>query len=241
MLDKCTPNEWECLINQYEQPYLLTNRINNSISLYIKKRLYTEREDRFGFLLKCAKDGDSHSRNAISELFIRNNIVPHSFVRDLEKVLNCEEAKINCLFLLGPSNTGKSFIAQGIAYHFITGYASCANSVSEFSYENFLNKSLILLEEPFVTDATCDDMKNILAGASIKVGKTYMSKQDLYRTPVIMTGNHENLGKGYLNPKDEIALRNRLCIYEFGEPYVPSMYITPEQLADWILFIYREI
>ncbi|KAJ4443632.1 hypothetical protein ANN_05306 [Periplaneta americana] len=80
-------------------------------------------------------------------------------------VLNCEETKINCLFFLGPSNSGKSFIAQDIAHHFITGYVTCANSLSEFTYENFLNKSLILLEEPFLTDGTCDDMKNILAGA----------------------------------------------------------------------------
>ncbi|KAJ9601468.1 hypothetical protein L9F63_000385 [Diploptera punctata] len=55
-------------------------------------------------------------------------------------------------------------------------------------------------------------MKNILAGAAIQVGKKYMNKQDLCRTPVIMTGNHDKLGKGYLSPKDEDALRNRLDI-----------------------------
>ena len=130
------------------------------------------------------RDGTRHSRDAIGELFVRNNIVPDDFVRDLEKVLNCEEEKINCLFFLGSSNSGKSFIAQSIAYHFITGYASCANCLSEFSYENFLNKSLILLEEPFIVDGTCDDMKNILGGARIQVGKKYTTKQDVSYTSI---------------------------------------------------------
>ena len=95
--------------------------------------------------------------------------------------------------------------------------------------------------EPFLTDETCDDMKNILAGANIKVGKNYMSKQDVCRTPVIMTGNNHKLGKGYLSPKDEEALKNRLCVYEFTEPFVTTSYIKLEQFADWVLFIYRNL
>lgn len=241
LYDKCTAAEWENVLNKYQQSYVLNNEITASISLYVKQRLVVEREDRFGYLLDCAENGDSNSRNAISELFIRNHIVPSDFVHNLEKILNCQETKINCLFLVGPSNSGKSFVAQSISSHFITGYASCANSLSEFSYENFLNKSLIVLEEPFITDVTCDDMKNILAGANIQVGKKYMSKQDLCRTPVIMTGNHHKLGKGYLSPKDEEALKNRLCVYEFTEPFVASSYIKPEHFADWVLFIYRNL
>ena len=101
----------------------------------------------------------------------------------LKKLLNCQETKINCLFLVGPSNSRKSFIAQSISSHFIKGYASCANSLSEFPYDFFLNKSLVVLEEP-------------LAGANIQVGNKYMSKQDLCRTPILMIGNHNKLGKG---------------------------------------------
>ena len=62
--------------------------------MHVKQRLYVEREDRFGHLLDCARDGTRHSRDAIGELLVRNNIVPDDFVRDLEKVLNWEEEKI---------------------------------------------------------------------------------------------------------------------------------------------------
>ena len=51
-----------------------------------------------------------------------------------------------------------------------------------------------------------------------------------------MTGNHKLLGKGYLSPTDENALRNRIKVYEFSEPFVSQFHITPEQVADWILF-----
>ena len=114
-------------MNKYPQSYFLANSINSTISLYVKNRLYIERQDRFGYLLECANNRDSHSRNAINELFIQNNIVPDDFVCNLEKILNCQETKINCIFLPGPYNSGKSFVAQGIATHFITGYASSAN------------------------------------------------------------------------------------------------------------------
>ena len=241
LLDLCTPEEWQSVLTSVNNHHLLVSQINTNISLYIKYRLTVEREDRFSHLINCAQNGTGNSRNTISRIFITNNIVPDDFVRNLKKVLNCKEPKINCLFLVGPSNSGKSFIAQSIASHFITGYASSANSLSEFSYENFLNKSLILMEEPFVTEGTCDDLKNIFAGANIQVGKKYLPKQDLYRTPVIMTGNHEKLGKGYLNPKDEDAFQNRMITYNFNEPFVTSEYISPEQVADWICFIYNRI
>ena len=158
------PEEWQSVLTSVNNHHLLVSQINTNISLYIKYRLTVEREDRFSHLINCAQNRTGNSRNTISGIFNTNNIVPDDFVK---KVLNCKEPKINCLFLVGPSNSGKSFIAQSIASQFITGYASSANSLPEFSYENFFNKSLILMEEPFVTEGTCDDLKNIFAGANI--------------------------------------------------------------------------
>ena len=114
LFDRCTAAEWECVVNKYRQSYVLTNQINSAISLYVKQRLVVEGEDRFGYLLDCAENGDSNSRDAISELFIQNHIVPSDFVYNFEKILNPYSAKglgdrLYAALLKLPGEIGYSF------------------------------------------------------------------------------------------------------------------------------------
>lgn len=146
------------------------------------------------------------------------------------------DPKLNCLRIIGTSNSCKSLIAQLLVKDFISAYVNNHNSENEFYLSCFLNKAICLCEELMVTPATGEDFKSILGGAKIDISKKYTSKQTLIRTPIIVTSNHKKFGRGHLSPADESALDNRCFTYHFNTPYKPSIKITMPALA-YVIYV----
>lgn len=205
--------------------------IKTSIELHVKYKLDLQRKDMWCYATKLAMEvaTDPAQQEEIGMIFRNLDINPSNFAMDLYKVINRCEHKVNCLRLVGVPNSCKTLIANCIAAPFITCYANNHGSENEFYLSNFLNKSLILCEELYVTIATAEDFKSVLGGQPIDIAKKFNEKQLLCRTPVIITSNYSRFGRGHLSPVDEHALALRCRTFYFGKAYKPKIQIDWQQ------------
>lgn len=230
LYDKSTADEYASLIYTGEN---FNNCVLFAIDLYVKDMLEIQRRDRWEYLLSCAKY-NYEEESEIVRLFEVQNIDPVQFALDLKALLQCEHPKKNALKIYGVPDSGKSLLCQLISQCFITCYANNHGSENEFFLSNFLNKSLILCEELYVTQATCEDFKSILAGAPIDISKKFQEKQTLSRTPLLITSNYNYFGRGHLNNVDESALRGRCYEYHFTQTFTPTCMITAPSMYHFL-------
>lgn len=232
LYDQCTSDEWADLI--YTADSKVHNHVNSALELYIKDSLVLQRQDRWGWFVKCAENLPAEI-DELNAIFRAQNIDISDFANDLYDLLMCIDSKKNCLRLTGIANSGKSLIAQLIVKPFISAYVNNHNSENEFYLSSFLNKSVCLCEELMCTPATAEDFKSILGGANIDISKKYSAKQMLTRTPIIVTSNHRTFGRGHLPPVDEHALSIRCYHYKFTAEYKPKITVTLPALAYLML------
>ncbi|VUZ44505.1 unnamed protein product [Hymenolepis diminuta] len=147
----------------------------------------------------------------LDTLFEANGIVPAEFIDKLERVMDKRDTKINCLVLYGPTNTGKSLLCKIMTEFLLTGTISRRTENSSFAYENLLDRSVAILEEPKVNAANINDMKQLLGGEAFEVAVKYKPMQYLQRLPVIITTN-EYLGCR-IPDVDAAALESRYYQY----------------------------
>lgn len=167
----------------------------------------------------------------LTRLFHIQGINIQEFADDVYRTLECVHPKKNCLRLVGKPNSGKTLIAQLLVRNFITAYVNNHNSENEFYLSAFLNKSICICEELMISPATAEDFKSILGGQFLDVAKKYNLKQILLRTPIIVTSQSEQFGRGHISPDDESALALRCYTHKFSTPYTPRVTITVPALA----------
>lgn len=230
LFDKCTADEFSTLIYQCANYQKV---IIPALELFVKDSLEIQRRDRWSYMLSFAKFNYDEEKELLN-LLIKQHINPVEFAKNLKSVFMCSQDKINCVRLYGVANSGKSLIFQLLSSCFITCYANNHGSENEFYMSNFLNKSLILCEELYVTQATCEDFKSILGGANIDIAKKYSEKQILSRTPVLITSNFELFGRGHLSPIDENALQSRCISYKFSSSFTPKVHITAPSMFHFL-------
>lgn len=228
LYDQCEPSEWADLV--YTADVNLHKHLNIALELFIKDSLSLQRSDRWLWFIKHA-EYNCDEVIELHKLFAAQNIDVTDFSNAVYSLLRCTDPKINCLRLIGTPNSGKTLIAQMIASSFISAYVNNHNSENEFYLSGFLNKAICICEELMITPATAEDFKSILGGAKIDISKKYTSKQILIRTPIIVTSNHQNFGRGHLNPADEQALSLRCHTFIFKTPYRPKFQISLPSLA----------
>ncbi|VUZ56641.1 unnamed protein product, partial [Hymenolepis diminuta] len=129
----------------------------------------------------------------LDNLFDANGIIPSEFINKLDRVMNRNDSKINSIVLYGPTNTGKSLLCKIMTEFLLTGTIIRRSENSNFAYENLLDRSVAILEEPKINAANVNDMKQLLGGESFEVAVKYKPMQFLHRIPVIITTN-EYLG-----------------------------------------------
>nr|CDS32658.2 non capsid protein NS 1 [Hymenolepis microstoma] len=147
-------------------------------------------------------------------LFKSNGIEPLEFVSRLERVMNKVDNKVNCIVLYGPTNTGKSLLCKIMTEFLLTGTINRRSENSNFAFENLLDRSVAILEEPKINAANANDMKQLLGGEAFEVSVKYKPMQYLQRLPVIVTTN-EYLGCR-LPDVDAAALESRYYQYTFS-------------------------
>lgn len=229
LYDQCTATEWGELVSICDVN--VHKHLNIALELYIKELLELQRRDRWLWFIRQAENFDVNEVNELRKIFSIQGVDLIKFSNDVYCILRMIDPKINCLRIIGLSNTCKSLVGQLIVEDFISSYVNNHNSENEFYLSSFLNKSICICEELMVTPATAEDFKSILGGAKLDISKKYTSKQVLIRTPIIVTSNHAKFGRGHLSPSDEHALDNRCYTYYFNTPYRPKIKITMPSLA----------
>lgn len=233
----CTSDEWAALI------YATSNYnkdLQIGLDLFIKDSLELQRRDRWEWLISKQKFLPTQEHEILN-ILCGNNIDPQYFAECVREVFLCDPAsKKNCIKLYGLPNSGKSLIGQLLCENFICSYNSNHGSEQPFFFSNFLNKSIVLCEELFVTPATIEDYKSILGGACIDIDKKYNEKQLLCRTPIIITSNHKLFGRGHLHHVDEAALNTRCYCFEFSYEYKPSCTVTAAAMAHLLHYLYNK-
>lgn len=226
LYDRCSDGEWEQIL--YMPAY--QELIQAARSLYIKKQLTQQRDNRWKYALDHAHryyKPDLQQITEIQRLLQRNRIKENKLANAVMNLLTCVHEKKNAIKLWGVPDSGKSLLANAIVKPFITCYMNNHGSENEFFSSNMLNKSVILCEELYITIATAEDFKSILGGQPIDVSRKYDEKQLLGRTPVVVTSNYDKFGRGHLSTTDENALNLRCELFYFCSAYKPGRHI------DW--------
>lgn len=233
----CTSDEWAELLyssNNYSKD------IQIALDLFIKDSLEIQRRDRWEWLIS-KQEFLPEQESQILNCLATQNIDGTYFAECVRDVLSCNPtSKKNCIKLYGLPNSGKSFIAQLLCESFICSYNSNHGSEQPFFFSNFLNKSVVLCEELYVTHATVEDYKSILGGANIDIEKKFNEKQILCRTPIIITSNHKLFGRGHLSPVDENALNTRCYVFHFTNEFKPSCTVTAAAMAHAMHYLYNK-
>lgn len=232
LYDRCTAAEWQ----EFTTFFHYHDLIKTGIEIYIKFELEAQRNDLWQYAIQKAEHQapDIEQFEALHLIFEKNHVDPKKFAKSLKSVLRKEKNKVNCLRIVGCPNSGKTLISNCITKPFICCYNNNHGSENEFYMENFLNKSIILCEELYITIATAEDFKSVLGGQPIDIAKKFNKKQLLSRTPVIITSNYERFGRGHLSQTDENALAIRCENYNFNREVSPDCEICWQQFYLYI-------
>lgn len=185
------------------------------VNIINQERYQLEIADRWLVLCKTA-EYDEYTYNVMSNMIKENNIDEKEFKKAIKDVICRKDFKKNTLRLVGAPNSGKSLIAKALVSPFLFYSATMSGCAGEHYFGAMINKSIILIEELWVVPATADDYKTILSGYPIHVNKKHVTeREELEETPIIVTGNHTNFGRGFINEIDENALQIRTYTFNF--------------------------
>lgn len=113
------------------------------------------------------------------------------FLSELANCLNGKSKKKNCIWVFGPSNTGKStLMASFIDLFFPTCVGRPDNSErTSFPFNSCVNKRVIFWEEPAITPRNVEDVKCLMSGTKFSTDIKYQSAIEIAKTPVVVTAN----------------------------------------------------
>lgn len=128
-------------------------------------------------------------------------------------IMDNDGKKINCICLVGPSNSGKSQmfaipLKEIVRY---VGLIGNRGNDSAFLYQECVNCSLICIEECIMKSENYEDLKLLLGGEKMAVHVKHAGHASVQKTPVIMTGNKE---PWVLDYSAKEAFLNRMYFYE---------------------------
>lgn len=112
----------------------------------------------------------------------------YRFARDIQQFIDMQNRKVNCLYLQGQPNSGKSLIAKSIA-NLCQLYHSVPPGSNRFMFQDTIDKRLILLNEPLLDDTQIEASKEVLEGFGAFVPIKMKADGYLRPTPVIVTTN----------------------------------------------------
>lgn len=147
------------------------------------------------------------------------------FARKLTRVINRRSGKRNTFWVHGTSNAGKTqLMLSFVNAYFPHSFGVPNNSIrTQFTFNDCMNRRVILWEEPFINADNIEDCKLLFGGQDLRTDAKYQTSAIVESTPVIITSNSE-LWKNCHGCKDELSNRcytTRLWKKVKGEKYFP--------------------
>lgn len=121
-------------------------------------------------------------------------------------IFSTEKRKKSILCGSVAPNSGKSYIARSLSDFCILHHAVCPGS-NRFMYQDCISKRLLILNEPFLDEASIELSKPVFEGIPCSVPVKNKADQLLHSTPVVVTSNTL---LWQMNFSQEPALRARM-------------------------------
>ncbi|VUZ38810.1 unnamed protein product [Hymenolepis diminuta] len=116
-----------------------------------------------------------------------NRIDIHELLQDIIDIMDKRSAKVNTLCFYGETNTGKTMLITLITSHLTVGTINRRGDKSQFHFDNLLNRTVGVMEEPRITNVTKNDFKALLDGDYFEIDVKYGPKEFPERIPNIAT------------------------------------------------------
>ena len=166
----------------------------------------------------------------LHSLLVHVGIDADKFAYDLYNMFTIKD-KAHCMYIWGPKDTGKSFIAQEIRKmlvreEFTADYNACSRS---FAWDDAAKKPclrLIHMEENSpdqFTPSKGSVFKQLFEGGKLNMESKWEKASPVSGVPVLITSNYspealfEKLTRGDVMSMD--ALRRRVIVYHFKNPF----------------------
>lgn len=174
------------------------------ISLYSLPQLYEELSNGQPLFSAVININDTYETLESSNQKIHQFLTHHfdvekeTFVHFLYDLLNKNSGKKNCLNIIGPPSSGKTYFARIIKEALIvSGMIANMNNRCGFPLNNCINKRVLHWDEPSFDPGAIETIKCIFSGDELSTPVKYSDNGSLMRTPIISTANT------YVWPKDD--------------------------------------
>lgn len=156
-------------------------------------------------------------------------------VIEICKILGRATPKRRTLTLYGPSNCGKSLLANALLYPWAPGYIQRDGGTNVHWLEHIYRKSFILWEEPSIHMTNVEDTKLLCGGEKLAINRKNKNIIERLNDPaVIITTNRQ------VWEYDPSALKNRMLIYTLNNEVdsVYKGYLKPQQIIRYLTVVH---
>jgi hypothetical protein len=172
--------------------YVGQNIIKTLIKIHTVESLQTIKTKHFyQILLDNFSLSQVKSANVswLSSLFRINNIKIEDFFSKFLAVHSMNITKINSIVLEGPTNTGKSLLANILLTDTKPTRIARERDKSNFHLDQLPNSTAVIFEEPIIDQTTIGTWKLLLEGAPIPTDMKHADKELIDRLPIFVTTN----------------------------------------------------
>jgi hypothetical protein len=150
----------------------------------------------------------------LGKILAFNNIDKDKFFEDVMAVMDKSVIKINTIWFYGPSNAGKSLVANSIVES-ARFYANIMDfdERTSFPLNDAPGKRVILINEPDIGERRIELVKNIMEGQDVAINVKNQRGVTLPRTPLVFCSN-KTLWHFCLTEAN--AIMNRCYMYTFA-------------------------
>lgn len=127
----------------------------------------------------------------INKCLLANMIDPLVFAKDVIDIMCGRLGKINCLYMYGAKDCGKTTLEASISsgFMFKTTLCTLTDMTSSFELQELVSAGVAVFNEPAVACKQTEIIKQLFEGNPLDTNVKYKDKQRIYRTPCIVTTN----------------------------------------------------
>lgn len=195
---------------------------------------------------KMMESGDANILFSIYDMYRHEHVTRdiihqiYNFSKeDVVTIFNCimrNFPKKRSLVFYGPSNCGKSLLANALCTPFAPGYIQRDSGTNVHWLENIYRKCLILWEEPSIHMTNIEDVKLLLGGERLVINRKNKHLVERINKPAVIITTNKQFWEYEPN-----TLKSRIIIYYFYNQIdlITKKFITNGDVLDYLCAIFE--